>query len=120
PLYENERIIDTIDDQSLLTTQYTQRAVDFITRHKDQPFFLYLAHSMPHVPLAVSDKFRGQSERGLYGDVVMEIDWSVGQVLQALKQYGLDERTLVIFASDNGPWLSYGGPGGEAVSLGGG
>lgn len=117
PLYENERIIDTIDDQSLLTTQYTQRAVDFITRHKDQPFFLYLAHSMPHVPLAVSDKFRGQSERGLYGDVVMEIDWSVGQVLQALKQYGIDDRTLVMFTSDNGPWLSYGGHSGEATPL---
>ncbi|HWK57592.1 MAG TPA: sulfatase [Parapedobacter sp.] len=117
PLYENERIIDTVDDQHLLTTQYTERAVDFIKRHKDQPFFLYLAHSMPHVPLAVSDKFKGQSERGLYGDVIMEIDWSVGQVLEALEQYGLDERTLVIFASDNGPWLSYGGHSGEAVPL---
>src|SRR5690606_37761621 len=117
PLYENERIIDTIDDQSLLTTQYTQRADDFITRHKDQPFFLYLAHSMPHVPLAVSDRFRGQSERGLYGDVVMEIDCSVGQVLPALKQYGIDDRTLVMFTSDNGPWLSYGGHSGEATPL---
>lgn len=117
PLYENERIIDTVDDQDLLTTQYTERAVDFIRRNKDQPFFLYLAHSMPHVPLAVSDKFRGQSERGLYGDVIMEIDWSVGQVLETLKQYGLDERTLVIFASDNGPWLSYGGHSGEAIPL---
>jgi len=117
PLYENERIIDTVDDQDLLTTQYTERAVDFIRRNKDQPFFLYLTHSMPHVPLAVSDKFRGQSERGLYGDVIMEIDWSVGQVLETLKQYGLDERTLVIFASDNGPWLSYGGHSGEAIPL---
>lgn len=116
-LYENERVIDTVDDQHLLTTQYTERAVDFIKTHKDQPFFLYLAHSMPHVPLAVSDKFKGQSERGLYGDVIMEIDWSVGQVLEALEQYGLDERTLVIFASDNGPWLSYGGHSGEAAPL---
>ena len=117
PLYENERIIDTVDDQDLLTSQYTERAVDFIKRNKDQPFFLYLAHSMPHVPLAVSDKFKGKSERGLYGDVIMEIDWSVGQVLQTLKQYGLDERTLVIFASDNGPWLSYSGHSGEATPL---
>ena len=117
PLYENERIIDTVDNQDLLTTQYTERAVDFIKRNKDQPFFLYLAHSMPHVPLAVSDKFKGKSERGLYGDVIMEIDWSVGQVLQTLKQYGLDERTLVIFASDNGPWLSYSGHSGEALPL---
>lgn len=117
PLYENERVIDTVDDQDLLTTQYTERAVDFIKRHKDQPFFLYLAHSMPHVPLAVSDKFKGQSERGLYGDVIMEIDWSVGQVLQALKHHGIDDRTLVIFASDNGPWLSYGGHSGEATPL---
>ena len=117
PLYENERVIDTVNDQHLLTTQYTQRAVDFIKRHRNQPFFLYLAHSMPHVPLAVSDKFKGQSERGLYGDVIMEIDWSVGQVLEALEQYGLDERTLVVFTSDNGPWLSYGGHSGEAMPL---
>ncbi|MGV3763161.1 sulfatase family protein [Parapedobacter sp.] len=117
PLYQNEQVIDTVDDQDLLTTQYTERAVDFITRHKDQPFFLYLAHSMPHVPLAVSDKFKGKSERGLYGDVIMEIDWSVGQILQTLEEYGLDERTLVIFASDNGPWLSYGGHSGEALPL---
>lgn len=117
PLYENERVIDTVDNQDLLTTHYTERAVDFIKRHKDQPFFLYLAHSMPHVPLAVSDKFKGRSERGLYGDVIMEIDWSVGQVLETLEQYGLDERTLVIFASDNGPWLSYGGHSGEALPL---
>lgn len=117
PLYENERVIDTVGDQQLLTTQYTERAVDFIKRHEDEPFFLYLAHSMPHVPLAVSDKFKGRSERGLYGDVIMEIDWSVGQVLETLKQHGLDERTLVIFASDNGPWLSYSGHSGEATPL---
>lgn len=95
-------------DQDSLTVWYTQRAVDFIDRHREQPFFLYLAHSMPHVPLYVSDRFRGQSGAGLYGDVIMEIDWSVGEVLAALERHGLTQRTLVIFTSDNGPWLSYG------------
>mgnify|MGYP001418051141 CR=1 FL=1 len=117
PLYENETVIDTVEDQQLLTTWYTERAVDFIERSKDAPFFLYLAHSMPHVPLYVSDRFKGKSDRGLYGDVIMEIDWSVGQVLEALNKHGLDEHTLVIFASDNGPWLSYSGHSGEALPL---
>src|SRR5690606_896458 len=79
PLYENETVIDTLSEQYDLTTQYTERAVDFIRRAKDGEFFLYLAHSMPHVPLYVSDKFAGRSARGLYGDVIMEIDWAVGQ-----------------------------------------
>ena len=108
PLYQNETIIDTLTDQSLLTTWYTEKAVDFIDRNSEKPFFLYLAHSMPHVPLFVSDKFKGKSKAGLYGDVIMEIDWSVGQVLKALRKNGLEENTLVIFTSDNGPWLSYG------------
>ncbi|WP_163378986.1 sulfatase [Cyclobacterium sp. SYSU L10401] len=108
PLYENTSIIDTLEDQSQLTTWYTEKAVNFIQRKRDQPFFLYLAHSMPHVPLFVSEKFKGKSENGLYGDVIMEIDWSVGQVLDALKAQGLENNTLVIFTSDNGPWLSYG------------
>ncbi|WP_339925004.1 sulfatase [uncultured Cyclobacterium sp.] len=108
PLYQNESIIDTLRDQSLLTTWYTEKAVDFIDRNNEKPFFLYLAHSMPHVPLFVSDKFKGKSKAGLYGDVIMEIDWSVGQVMQALRKNGLEENTLVIFTSDNGPWLSYG------------
>ncbi|GEO23632.1 arylsulfatase [Cyclobacterium qasimii] len=108
PLYQNETIIDTLTDQSLLTTWYTEKAVDFIDRNHEKPFFLYLAHSMPHVPLFVSDKFKGKSKAGLYGDVIMEIDWSVGQVMQALRKNGLEENTLVIFTSDNGPWLSYG------------
>jgi arylsulfatase len=108
PLYQNEQVIDTLTDQSLLTTRYTEKAVDFIDRNNEKPFFLYLAHSMPHVPLFVSDKFKGKSEAGLYGDVIMEIDWSVGQVMQTLKKYDLEENTLVIFTSDNGPWLSYG------------
>ncbi|MBT8045321.1 MAG: sulfatase-like hydrolase/transferase, partial [Verrucomicrobiae bacterium] len=95
-------------DQAHLTTWATEYSVDFIRRHKDQPFFLYLAHSMPHVPLFCSDKFLGKSGAGLYGDVIMEIDWSVGQLMQALKEAGVEENTLVIFSSDNGPWLEYG------------
>ncbi|MFT5168567.1 MAG: arylsulfatase A-like enzyme, partial [Saprospiraceae bacterium] len=117
PLFENEKIIDTLDDQSMTTTWYTDHAIDFIKKNKKQPFFLYLPHSQPHVPLFVSDKFKGKSKRGLYGDVISEIDWSVGQVLKTLKENNLDEKTLVIFASDNGPWLSYGTHSGVALPL---
>lgn len=98
----------TKDDQAMLTTWYTEKAVDFIGRHKDQPFFLYVPHSMPHVPLFVSRKFAGKSGAGLYGDVIMELDWSVGQITKALRDNGLEDNTIVIFTSDNGPWLSYG------------
>jgi len=115
PLYENENIVDTLTNQSQLTTQITERSVDFINRNKDRPFFLYVPHPQPHVPLFVSDKFRGKSGRGLYGDVIMEIDWSVGQILNALKANNLDENTIVIFTSDNGPWLSYGNHAGSAL-----
>ena len=117
PLYENETIIDTLMEQSQLTTQITERSVDFIHRNKDKPFFLYVPHPQPHVPLFVSEKFKGKSARGLYGDVIMEIDWSVGQILEALKQNGLEENTIVIFTSDNGPWLSYGNHAGSALPL---
>lgn len=120
PLIENDRIVKaevTADDQRQLTTWYTERSVDFIARHAKQPFFLYLAHSMPHVPLYVSDKFQGKSGAGLFGDVIQEIDWSVGQVMQALDQAGIAEQTLLIFTSDNGPWLSYGEHAGSAHPL---
>ena len=117
PLYENEKVIDTLTDQSQLTTQITQRSVEFIKKHKEDPFFLYVAHPQPHVPLYVSDKFKGKSERGLYGDVIMEIDWSVGQILNTLKEEEIDENTLVIFTSDNGPWLNYGDHAGCAYPL---
>lgn len=117
PLFDNETIIDTLTDQSSLTTQITERSIDFIKKNKDKPFFLYIAHPQPHVPLYVSDKFKGKSPRGLYGDVIMEIDWSVGQVLEALKRYELDDNTLVIFTSDNGPWLNYGEHSGSALPL---
>ena len=115
PLYENETIIDTLTNQSQLTTQITERSVNFINRNKDRPFFLYVPHPQPHVPLFVSEKFEGKSGRGLYGDVIMEIDWSVGQILNALKANDLDENTVVIFTSDNGPWLSYGNHAGSAL-----
>src|SRR5258706_4880105 len=95
----------TPEDQNQLTTWYTEHAVQFIEKNKQGPFFLYLAHNIPHVPLHVSDKFRGKTKRGLYGDVIEEIDWSVGQVMQALKRHGLEEKTWVIFTSDKGPWL---------------
>jgi len=117
PLIEGEKAIAHNPDQSQLTTWYTERAVTFIEQHKDGPFFLYVPHTMPHVPLYVSDKFKGKSEQGLYGDVIMEIDWSVGQILGALKKHGLDENTLVIYTSDNGPWLSYGNHAGSARPL---
>lgn len=117
PLYENTQVIDTLNDQSLLTTQITERSVNFIKKHKENPFFLYVAHPQPHVPLHVSDKFKGKSERGLYGDVIMEIDWSVGEILKTLKAEGLEENTLVIFTSDNGPWLNYGEHAGSALPL---
>lgn len=108
PLIQNNKVVDTLfSDQSMLTTRFTEKAVEFIDRNSKKPFFLYLAHPMPHVPLFVSDKFKGKSPKGLYGDVVMEIDWSVGEVMKALKANGLEENTLVIFLSDNGPWLSY-------------
>ena len=117
PLIEGERILEYNPDQTQLTTWYTERSVRFIEKNKDQPFFLYLPHSMAHVPLFVSDKFKGKSEQGLYGDVMMEIDWSVGQILSTLKRLGLDKKTLVIFSSDNGPWLSYGDHAGSAKPL---
>lgn len=106
-----------LDDQATLTTLYTERAVHFIDINKDRPFFLYVPHSMAHVPLGVSDKFKGESQQGMYGDVIMEIDWSVGEILKALKRYDLEEDTLVIFTSDNGPWLNYGDHAGSAYPL---
>ena len=109
--------IESLKDQGKLTTKITELAVDFISRNKNKPFFLYVPHPMPHQPIAVSEKFEGKSELGLYGDVIMEIDWSVGQILEALKINEIDENTLVIYASDNGPWLNYGEWGGSAGPL---
>ncbi|MBZ0258000.1 sulfatase, partial [bacterium] len=117
PLFEGNEIIKYNPDQTQLTRDYTFRAMKFIEKNQHRPFFLYLAHNMPHVPLHVSDTFRGKSKRGLYGDVIMEIDWSVGRVMSSLRRFGLTENTLVIFASDNGPWISYGDHAGSAGPL---
>lgn len=120
PLIENNTIINpkvTGEDQAQLTTQYTNKAVDFINRNAKQPFLLYVPHSMVHVPLFVSDKFKGKSGAGLFGDVMMEVDWSVGEILKAVRTNQIEDNTLVIFTSDNGPWLSYGDHAGSAKPL---
>jgi arylsulfatase A-like enzyme len=120
PLIDGNDVVTsevTETEQTQLTTWYTERAVSFIDRNAQKPFFLYVPHSMVHVPLYVSERFKGKSGAGLFGDVVMEVDWSVGQILQALKRNSLDENTLVIFTSDNGPWLSYGDHAGSAGDL---
>jgi arylsulfatase A-like enzyme len=114
PLIEGDRVVKLDPDQSQLTTMYADRAVRFIEQHRDSPFFLYVATAMPHVPLFVSDKYKDRSGRGLYGDVIAELDWAVGRILDALIRTGLDKDTLVIFTSDNGPWLSYGNHAGSA------
>jgi len=115
-IQNNEKIEDitTLEQQGMLTSRYTEKAVDFIKRNKNNPFFLYLPHSMPHVPINASPRFKGKSQQGLYGDVIMEIDWSIGEVLKALKANGLDKNTLVIVTSDNGPWLNYGNHAGSS------
>ena len=117
PLIEGKRAIELNPDQTQLTTRLTERAVDFIRRQSNEPFFLYLAHAMPHVPLFVSDKHEGKTARGLFGDVITEIDWSVGEVLKSLRGTGSDRNTLVIFTSDNGPWLSYGDHAGSTAGF---
>jgi arylsulfatase A-like enzyme len=117
PLYEGEQIVERDPDQRQFTRRITDHAVGFIERNRERPFFLYVPHIMPHVPVHVSDAFRGRSSRGLYGDAIEELDASVGDLLAALKKNGVDDRTLVIFFSDNGPFLSYGAHAGSAGPL---
>ena len=117
PTYDGNEVVGYNTDQSRFTTDYTERAVRFIRNNKSKPFFLYLAHSMPHVPLAVSDKFKGKSEQGLFGDVMMEIDWSVGEVVRTVRELGLEDNTLIVITSDNGPWANYGNHAGSAAGL---
>lgn len=120
PLIEGNEVtehITSLADQDKLTTLYTEKAVDFIDRHATEPFFLYVPHTMGHIPLGVSDKFRGKSELGLYGDVMMEIDWSVGEIMKTLEKHKIVDNTIVIFTTDNGPWLNFGNHAGSAGGL---
>lgn len=113
-LYENENPVEALHDQSDLTRRLTERSIEFIRRNREQPFFLYLAHPQPHVPLFASDDFRGSTGEGLYADVTAELDWSVGEILDTLDSEGLADDTVVIFTSDNGPWLAFGNHAGSA------
>ncbi|QHV94737.1 sulfatase family protein [Spirosoma endbachense] len=117
PLYKNETIIEEEPDQHFLTKRYTDEVIQFIKRSKDKPFLMYYASNFPHTPLYASPDFEGKSPRGLYGDVVAELDWSVGQILKTLKELKLDQNTLVVFTSDNGPWLVQKDHGGSAGLL---
>jgi arylsulfatase A-like enzyme len=117
PLIRQREIVEFPTNQELFTKRYTEEAVQWITENKDQPFFLYLAHNMPHAPIFASEEFQGRSEGGRFGDVVEEIDWSVGQITNTLKELGIEKDTLVIFTSDNGPWTMFGPHGGTAAPL---
>lgn len=120
PIMRDLEIIERPADQYTITRRYTEEAIQFIEANNEQPFFLYLAHSLPHVPLFTDKAFSGVSRRGLYGDVIEEIDWSVGEIMKALREQGLAENTLLFFTSDNGPWLVFDTHGGSAGLLHGG
>jgi arylsulfatase A-like enzyme len=120
PLIDGEKVVVedvTAEVQQTLTKRYTERAVQFIGENAKKPFFLYFAHTFPHIPLFTSEAFRGKTKAGIYADVLAEVDWSVGEVLAALKKHGLEDDTLVVFSSDNGPWLTFGNHGGTAGPL---
>jgi arylsulfatase len=117
PLMRDEKTIEEPAVQTTLTNRYTNEAIKFLDENRERPFFLYLPQTMPHVPLAVSEKFKGRSAGGLYGDVIEELDDSVGRILEALKKHNLDEKTLIVFSSDNGPWLIKKEHGGTAGPL---
>lgn len=117
PLIRNNQIVERPADQTTLTKRYTDEALRFISQHKNRPFFLYFAHTFPHVPLFASPAFKGKSRAGIYGDAVEELDWSVGELLDAIRKQGLDRKTFVFFTSDNGPWLTMGDQGGSAGLL---
>ncbi len=117
PLQRDGRVVERPAIQATLTRRYTEEAVRFINEHKESPFFLYFAHTFPHVPVFASPEFKGQSRRGIYGDAVEEIDWSVGEVINALQKGGIADNTMVFFTSDNGPWLAQGAQGGSAGLL---
>lgn len=120
PLMRNDKILERPADQRIITKLYTEEVINKIREYRKEPFFLYLAHSFPHIPLFRSADFKGKSLAGIYGDVIEELDWSVGQILQTLEKEGIAENTLVVFTSDNGPWLTFGTHGGTAGLLSGG
>ena len=120
PLYRDTEIIEQPVSRDNITIRYTDEAVKFIEKHRDQPFFLYFPHTQPHTPLQVAEQFRGTTQQGLYGDVIAEIDWSVGEVLETVDRLDIGEDTLIIFTSDNGPWLEWGEHGGAAAPFRGG
>ena len=117
PLLRNEEVVEYPCDQSTLTQRYTQKAIEFIEDNQKKPFFLYMPHTLPHIPLAASPNFKDTSKGGFYGDTIEEIDWSVGEILNTLKRLKLDNNTLVIFTTDNGPWNLKNGHGGSALPL---
>jgi arylsulfatase A-like enzyme/pimeloyl-ACP methyl ester carboxylesterase len=117
PWYVNDAVTELDPDQSQFTKRITDLSLDFIKRNKDKPFFLYVPHIMPHVPIFASEKFKGTSKRGIYGDVIHELDWGVGEIMKAVKELGLDNNTLIMFSSDNGPFISYGEHAGFAAPL---
>lgn len=117
PMIADETVVELNPDQSQFTTVFTEKSLAFMDKNRDKPFFIYLAHPMPHVPLFVSDKFKGKSQQGLYGDVIMELDWSIGQLRQKIAELGLEENTLLIVTSDNGPWINYGNHAGSTGGL---
>ncbi len=117
PLFRGRELLELPTDQELLTQRYTQEAVNWIRQHRDGPFLLYMAHNMAHAPVFASPGFQGKSAGGRYGDVIEELDWSVGQVLRVIEEVGLDEKTLIVFTSDNGPWSVFGPHGGTAAPL---
>lgn len=120
PLMQGTKVIEWPVDQSQITRRYTEKSIEFINENKEKPFFLYVAHSMPHIPLYASSKFKGKTKRGLYGDVIEELDWSVGEIIKTLKKNKIEKETLVIFTSDNGPWLVMKKNSGSAGELRGG
>jgi arylsulfatase len=106
PILRNDKVVvEAVQSWDRITADYTEEALGWIEKNKEKPFFLYLAHNMPHVPVGASEDFKGKSEYGPYGDTIEEIDWSTGQILDKLKALGIDDNTLVIFTSDNGPWV---------------
>ncbi|WP_235298933.1 sulfatase family protein [Portibacter marinus] len=117
PLMEDDQVIERPANQNTITQRYTDRSIEFIKANTHRPFFLYLAHSLPHIPLFASYGFRGRSKRGIYGDVIEEIDYGIGEILKTLQEEGIADNTLVVFTSDNGPWLRFKTHGGSAGPL---